>query len=218
MNDNRYWFIVLFIILFLGVLLWSYKIPSSLTTKTAVTQSKLLNDQQPIPDRGEISPNISFKKSGKEALHAPSFILQATTSTKALITINSKPCQWFYIGDTLIRHYTLHSIDSTLVTIFDGKGAYYEITLNDAPMEEEVFEDDENTVAQDTPNTKGMINLGDGQYIFYGDRDVSGDTEEETFDQASQVVDTSDQTIIYGDEDVSQQVESEQDLNSKYVQ
>ena len=138
----------------------------------------------------------------------PIFILQATKGNRALITINAKPCQWFHTEDTLIGNYTLHNIDSTLVTIFDGKGAYYEISLNDAPMEEE-FEANENTVAQDTPNTKGMIDLGDGQYISYGNKDVSGDTGEETFHQASQVVDTSDQTITYGTKDVDQDIRPE---------
>jgi len=157
----------------------------------------------------EVSPSISFEKSDKEALPAPRFILQATKGNRALITINANPCQWFHTEDTLIGNYTLHSIDRTLVTIFDGKGAYYEISLNDVPMEKEVFEDDKNTADQGTPNTKGMIDLGDGQYISYGNKDVSGDTGEETFHQASQVVDTSDQTITYGTKDVDQDIRPE---------
>lgn len=173
---------------------------------TSVIQVKPTIKQKTILHK-EVSPSISFSDRDKEALPTPSFILQATIGKKALITINAKPCQWFHTGDTLIGNYTLHNIDSTLVSIFDGKGAYYEISLNDAPMEEEVFEDDENTADQDTPNTKEMIDLGDGQYISYGNKDVSHNRGEETFDQDSQAVDTSDQTIIYGDKDVSQQTD-----------
>jgi hypothetical protein len=189
-------------------LLWLNKVSDDPIVRTTVIPTKLLNNQQRIPDKKEVSPSTSSENSDKEALPTPRFILQATIGTKALITINREPCQWFHTGDTLIDNYTLYNIDSTLVTIFDGRGAYYEISLNDAPMEEE-FEANENTVAQDTPNTKGMIDLGDGQYISYGNKDVSGDTGEETFHQASQVVDTSDQTITYGTKDVDQDIRPE---------
>ena len=207
MLKSNFGFLLLFILVAILVFtLWFINQTEDSDITTSVIQVKPTIKQKTILYE-EVSPSISFEDADKELLPAPNFILQATTGTKALITINTEPCQWFHTGETLIGHYTLHSIDRTLVIIFDGKGAYYEITLNDAPMEEEVFEDDENTVDQDTPNTKEMIDIGDGQYISYGNKDVSSNRGEETFDQDSQAVDTSDQTIIYGDEDVSQQTD-----------
>jgi len=206
---NRSVWLLLFItsVIVLSMSLWPIKGQNILEKITIPIQE---DKQSLLTDTIQEMPLSNFFTATYDKnLKAPSFVLMATKGNRALITINAKPCQWFHTGDTLIGHYTLYNIDNTLVTIFDGKGAYYEISLNDAPMEEEVFEDDENIVAQGIPNTKGMTDLEDGQYISYGDRDVSSDTGETTFDQASPAVDTSDQTITYGTKDVSQDISPE---------
>ena len=205
-----------------GILLWPSKPPRNLSTRTTVIPTKSSDDTTPLIKKEELSPSILFEKSDNETVPAPRFILQATEGSRALITINSEPYQWFHTGDKIIGHYTLHSIDRTLVTIFDGKGAYYEITLDDAPLEE-ISKDNETGKIQKASN-QTRVNRGepivpeDGQRTSYDDGNISDNTGAQTFDQATQTVDTFAQTIIYGDKDISQQLKSEQDQNSKYVQ
>ena len=194
-------FILVAVLVFM---LWFIDQTKDLNITTSVIQVKPTIKQKTILHE-EVFPSISSENSSKKALPTPSFILQATKGNRALITINAKPCRWFQTKDKLIGHYTLHNIDNTLVTIFDGKGAYYEISLNDAPMEEE-SENDKNTEEEELDQDLQEVDTSD-QTIIYADEDVSQQTNAYPEIENKQMSEkNSDQTITYGTEDISQDI------------
>ena len=163
---------------------------------------------------------INEEQVSEEDIEVPEFELMSTltlnSERKALISIDKVEPKWFHVGDSIIYNYLLHDINNSFVTLFDGKDTYYEIHLSDNQVEDDypIENSDINTVEIDIEK---MIPLGDGQYISYGDKDVSGDTGD-IEEMASSVaeVDTSGQTIVYGDEDVSKQVDIE-DKTSRHI-
>ena len=71
----------------------------------------------------------------------PKFILKSVlfydNNSRALIKVNEQEPQWFDVGNEVVGDYVIRSISDSIVTIFDGHGAYYEISLADASPEEE---------------------------------------------------------------------------------
>lgn len=164
---------------------------------------------------------INEEQTLEEDISVPKFALKAvvkdTKNTQALMSINKEESKWFQRGDNIIDNYILHDIKHSFVTLFDCKGAYYEIYLSDNPAEDDfpIENNDNNTVETDIEH---MIPLGDGQYISYGDKDVSDDIGKiEEMAYGVEEVDTSGQTIVYGDEDVSNQVGIEDKIQDGQV-
>lgn len=99
--------------------------PNDSPTRTSLRDEKTAPYSSPDKDTSK-EPDIPI----------PAFVFMATSTndqkvTKALIAVNKASLRWFYIGDTVIGNYTVHDIDASCVTIFDGKGAYYEISLDE---------------------------------------------------------------------------------------
>ncbi len=195
----------------IGLYLWLIKDHNISDKTTALIEESRVRKQVTVVDE-EISPHNSIEKS----LILPRFKLMSTDTQnipQALLAVNQKALQWFQTGDSIIDNYVVHNINDSYVTLFDGKGTYYEIYLFEPHSEDESSDESDASNIETDLNTRGidtnnMIPLGDGQYISYGDKDVSGDTDE--MDEMAfgvEEVDTSGQTIIYRDEDVSQQVD-----------
>lgn len=116
----------------IGSSLWlmqEHKISDDTISAMEVVQEKSPNSKPTIIE--DTNNDIIFED--KDSLKLPKFVLTATVmnaqNSEALMAVNKKEPQWFRIGDNVIDSYSIHGINNSLVTLFDGSGAYYEISL-----------------------------------------------------------------------------------------
>ncbi len=145
----------------------------------------------------------------------PKFVLKAiwmdVQKSQALMSVNKEESQWFQVGDKVIDNYFIHDINRSFITLIQNSSAYYEISLSDSQPQYDSSNvgnasNTESALEMMGIDVEDMISLGDGQYISYGDEDMSNITgENEDQNHTKQEINEydSEQSIIYGDEDMS---------------